>query len=105
MGEKIVENRVTKMAALIQSRLDNLSPERIEALDRGMDLSFEDHFSFQQTQASAFALGKLTLEEAQTVYLALGNGWLSKNGGWSKGTSLAMKVTITKLIGELIGAK
>jgi hypothetical protein len=44
MGEKIVENRVTKMAALIQSRLDNLSPERIEALDRGMDLSFEDHF-------------------------------------------------------------
>lgn len=47
---------------------------------------------------------RLTFDEAQVVYHALGEGYNEDNGGWTAETSLARKVAITQMVGELIGA-
>ena len=66
-------------------------------------LSFQDFVAFQNLQSQAFAAGKLTFEEAQLVYTALGGE--VHHGDWPENTSLATKLAITQLMGELVGLK
>ena len=74
----------------------------LDALDEAMALTFSEHAAFQNAQAQAHAGGRITTDEAQTVYVALGESVSSKNGGWAKHVELPLKVTITQLISELI---
>ena len=75
-------------------------------LDKSLALTSAEWFAYQNAQARAHATGKLTTDEAAVVYLALGGetGGSPANGHWAVDTDLALKVTITNLIGELIGA-
>lgn len=99
-------NRVAKMAATIQERIDALPPERAASLDESMAIDASEHFRFQQMQAEAHASGTLTADEALTVYAALGDPVGSDaNGGWAAGTTTAAKCTVTKLMAELLGRK
>ena len=79
--------------------------ESLERLDEGMALSFSDHVGYQEAQVRAHASGRITMAEAQTVYLALGNGMSSKNGGWQEHVTLPLKLAITQVVGELIEAR
>lgn len=67
-----------------------------------LDITFREHFAYQNTQAQAHAAGRLTTAEAQVVYRALGEIH-GGNGGWSAGTDVATKVVVTRLMGELLG--
>ncbi len=73
-------------------------------LDAELAISGTELFAFQSAQARAHVLGVLSTEEAQTVYVALGGdyGGSAANGGWDEGADLALKVTITNLMGQLI---
>ena len=70
-------------------------------LDAKMGLSLADFVGYQNAQSSAFAGGKLNLDEAQSIYRALGGD--GYHGGWPAGTSLATKLVITQIVGELLG--
>ncbi len=101
-------NRILAVAAKNQSVIDGLGGETgigltgkpIAALHEDMKLSLVEFVSFQNAQAHAFASGRITQEESTTVYRALGGEGFG--GDWPKATSLAMKITITTLMGQLI---
>jgi hypothetical protein len=77
----------------------------LEKLDRDMAITPVELFAFQQAQAKAHATGVLSTEEAMTVYAALGGDYGSSpaNGGWGEDADLAIKVTVTTLMGQLVG--
>tara|TARA_Y100000310_G_C20528134_1_gene737092 strand:+ start:728 stop:1063 length:336 start_codon:yes stop_codon:yes gene_type:complete len=77
----------------------------LEKLDETMAVSFADHFQFQTLQAHAHAGGRISPAEAMTVYTALGETRSSDNGGWQPHVTLPMKVVITQVMKELLGAR
>ena len=94
---------VDRVKAAAEER--GLSSEELAKLDGEMAVSFEEHFRYQQSQAEAHASGKLSTDEAQIVYVALGEVGSSKNGGWAAGTDVFTKVAVTMLMGELLAAR
>jgi len=105
-------NRVEAYAARIRAAIasgqkpDGSGPiGDVSKLNETLALDFSEHFAYQNAQAEAHASGILTTDEAMSVYVALGEVGSASNGGWAKGTDLALKVTVTNLIGQLLGAK
>jgi len=88
-------------------RIDNGEPLPIGidlvAFERGLDNTALEHFAFQEAQARAHASGRLTTDEAQIIYMALGA--TGSAGGWAKGTDLATKVIVTEVIAELLARR
>ena len=74
----------------------------MEAAERSLDNTFADHAAYQTAQSRAHATGKITTDEAMTIYMALGE--VPAADGWAAGTDLATKIVVTQVIGELIGA-
>lgn len=105
MSATATKNRIRTTIELIQERLDGLTEAEVQKLDAEMDVSFEEFFAFQQAQAYAHVSGKITTEEAQIVYAALGEVGSADNGGWAEGTNTATKVAVTKVVSELIAAR
>ncbi len=95
-------NRLTTEIAKVQIRINALSEDKVKNLAESMSISFQDHFEYQNLQASAFASGRLTLDEAQLIYHALGEIHNSEQGGWDT-TDLATIVVVTMTVGELLG--
>ena len=104
-----MSNRVEDYAARLRVRFEAGDGNRTEdctpggSLEQKQALTFEDHFGYQQAQAKACVTGKITTEEAQTIYNALGECVSEANGGWSEHVDLALKVTVTNIVGELLG--
>jgi hypothetical protein len=80
-------------------------PFDIVKVDRNLDLSFEEHFSFQETQAWAHVSGVIDPDVARIIYAALGESMSSNNGGWIEGVTTARKQAITQLMSELLAKK
>ena len=101
-------NRITVAISRNEAKLKSmngigLNGKSIDSLHESMALSFDDFFGYQNAQAAAFASGKLTFEEAQTVYAALGGESFACD--WPTGTSLSTKLVITQLMCELLKVK
>ena len=77
----------------------------LTALEADQNLTFTEWFAFQEAQARAHATGVLRTDEAQTVYVALGGEAMPPETGWAEDVDLALKVTITTLIGQLMGVR
>jgi hypothetical protein len=109
MGNRIADHAQTVRDAIAAGRKvdgsGTLDASSLPALDASLAVDFAEHAAYQTAQARAHASGKITTEEAFTVYAALGEIGSAANGGWAQGTDLALKVTVTTLIGQLIGAK
>jgi hypothetical protein len=93
-------NRIEAAVALIEGRLATLPADKLESLKKTASLTSDEFFVYQQTQSRAFAGGRLTFDEAQIVYSSLGGEHFE--GDWPEGTSLALRITITKLMAELL---
>jgi hypothetical protein len=99
-------NRLTVAIEKVQAQIDaKLDADSAKALGDTLAVSFDEHFKFQQLQSQAHAMQNLTTDEAQIVYIALGEVGSPGNGGWAAGTSLATKVVVTQLMGELLAKK
>jgi hypothetical protein len=98
-------NRVSAAIAKVRIKYDALDSEAQTALDANMAVEFDEHFAFQQAQAHAHAAGKLTTDEAQIVYRALGEVGSPDNGGWAARTDAPTKVAVTLLMGELLARR
>ena len=77
----------------------------VDALESELDLTFAERIAWQDAQALAHASGILSTAEAQTVYRAIGEAGSESNGGWPKRTDLAMKVTVTNLMAQIMAAR
>ncbi len=104
-------NRVEIHAEKLRERFkigDVLKPEECfpgGALEKGSALDSEEHAWYQGVQSRARASEILSLEEALTIYSALGEVWTPENGGWAPHVDLALKVSITQVVSEFATAE
>lgn len=96
------DNRLTAAISKIRVKAEALSEAEREGLNSEMDVTFEEHFAYQQAQARAHTMGKITTDEAQVIYIALGEVGSASNGGWAAETDLPTKVAVTLAMGELL---
>lgn len=59
--------------AQVQIASKNLSPERLAEISKKMDMELGEYCRFQTLKSVASQDGRLTLDEAQTIYGFLGN--------------------------------
>lgn len=102
MATALTGERLSSMIAGSREKCKALTQVKVYEIDKTLDLTFEEHFKFQELQAQNHAGGVLTPEAAMIVYSALGEVMSSSNGGWSKGTDTATKFIVTQLMGELL---
>ena len=95
MGQK---NRVAQAIANMGERVKTLDTEKSASLHKSLNMSFDEFCRFQEYKSLAFANGKLTQDEAQLIYIYLGN-----NPEHFNNQSLAVKVVLTKAFAELMG--
>ena len=98
-------NRIEKAILKLDAKLKGmngtgLNGTPLSEYEKGLDLEVWELAAYQNMKNRAMLERKLSLEEAQTIYRALGEG-----GNWRSGTSLATKVVVTQVMGELLGVK
>lgn len=94
-----------KLAA--SERLDGtgpLDPTALPALEAGLANSTSDWVAYQKAQSTAHAMGVISTDEAQTIYIALG-GEAPGPGGWAEHADLATKVVVTNVLAELVALR
>ena len=100
----MVTDKRADYEAMIEAKIEDKDDEALASLDETCAMEFTEHARYQDAQARAFISGRLSEADAQAAYSALGEVYNESNGGWSQGTTLARKITVTQLVGELIGA-
>jgi len=75
----------------------NLSPEKIAETSKKMDMELDEYCLFQTKKSLASQDGRLTMDEAMTVYGYLGNTVEHFNK-----QSLAVKYCLTQVFASLI---
>ncbi len=92
-------NRIEAAIARIEEKLKTVPPEKRKSLEQTLKTGWEDLIEYQRLQSTAFACGKLTLEEADTLYRIYG-GEVPSPEKWDK-LSLAEKIVGTSTAAEL----
>lgn len=97
----LIERNRKAIAARV--RLDNGQPLPadldLDAFERGLDNTFEEHFAYQTLQSQAFAMQGIDVTTAQVIYTALGEAPAAN--GWASGTDLATKLVVTQVLGTI----
>lgn len=96
-------NRVTAMierqAKRCADRLAQgiITQEQVDKLHRELDMSLSEYCKFQELKSLAVASGRISLEEAQTIYSFLGNTVEHFNK-----QNVSVKATLTQIFSELL---
>ncbi len=98
-------NRIAEAIRGMREALQSTPAAKQETVKRKLDLTLAEFCKYQDEQAMAHAGGKITLEEAQTVYVALGGETFGSDGGWPRETDLATRIVVTKLVHELMSMR
>jgi hypothetical protein len=93
-------NRLTGAIKLYNARAAALDPAKRDKLNESLKTSFADLCEYQKLQSQAFAMGKLSYEEAQTLYRIYG-GEVPSAAKWDK-LSIGERVVGTKAASELM---
>ncbi|GAI99308.1 unnamed protein product [marine sediment metagenome] len=96
-------NRIEAGIARINEKMKTVSEEKLASLNESLKTDWKDLVEYQKLQSTAFACGKLTFEEAQTLYRIYG-GEVPSPEKWDK-LSLAEKVIGTQTADELLKIK
>ena len=96
-------NRIQAGIDRINEKMKTVSEEKLKSLNESLKTDFMELVEYQKLQSTAFACGKLTLEEAQTLYQIYG-GEVPSPEKWNK-LSLAEKVIGTSTASELLKMK
>jgi len=96
-------NRIQEAISRMNEKLKTVAEAEQKKLDSSLKTDFMDLCEYQKLQSTAFACGKLTLEEAQMLYRLYG-GEVPSPEKWDKLT-LAEKVIGTSTASELVKMK
>lgn len=97
-------NRVTAMIQRQEKRCADrlaqgiITQAQVEKLHKELDMDMHEYCRFQELKSLAFAEGKLSLEEAETIYGFLGTVPEDFNKH-----SVGVKATLTQIFSELLG--
>lgn len=94
-------NRVANLISTLEGRVAALPQDKRDDLEQTATFDFEEFVELQNLKSAAQASGLLSLEEAQTVYMTLGEGGPDKVNR----ASLATRCAMLQLLKELLGAK
>ena len=90
-------NRITNAIEKMKNVTKNLTKEKIDELQKIVDIDFEEFVKFQDVKSLAFASGVLNLDEAQTIYNLLGSSYIEFNKH-----SLEVKYVMNQTLKELL---
>lgn len=93
-------NRIEEAIARINEKLKTVSLEKQRSLEETLKTGWDDLAEYQRLQSTAFACGKLTLDEADTLYRIYG-GEAPSPEKWDSRLTLAEKIVGTSTAGEL----
>lgn len=93
-----IANAIAKMEATIAE--NDVPQEKLDKLNTDLNLTFEEHFAYQNAQAAAHAGGKLSLEESQFIYQALGGS----SGHFNK-QPLVVKIVVHQTVRQLMNER
>ena len=96
-------NRIQAGIDRINEKMKTVSEEKLSSLNESLKTDWAELVQYQKLQSTAFACGKLTLEEAQILYQIYG-GEVPSPEKWDK-RSLAEKVIGTQSAAELAKMK
>lgn len=70
-----MNNRILSAIARMKTQIEskNLPKEKLDTLHKQLDMDMTEYVRFQELKSVALVSGKLTLDEAQTIYALLGN--------------------------------
>ena len=104
-----MSNGINRIAHAIAAKLTEINGKiargvitqaQIDTTHKAFDMDMEEHASFQNIKSLAVANGMLTVEEGQTLYVALGETPSVFNG-----QDIATKAVLTGIFKELLGAR
>jgi hypothetical protein len=90
-------NRIARSVELVNGMIQSAEPHKLAEMDEKFRFSLEEYVLLQEKKSLAQAMGRITFDEAQTIYAYCGNSPDTLNG-----QSLAVRVALTKLLAELI---
>ena len=96
-------NRIQAAISRYEEKMPTIAKEKLDKLSEQLKTEWGDLCTYQTLQSQAFAMGKLTLAEAQQIYQILG-GECPSPEGWDK-RPLAERVVVTQIMSELLDAK
>ena len=97
-------NRITegiaKFEKIIADKLaaGTITEAKCEKMRNDLDMEFDEYFVFQNQKSIAQMEGRLSLEEAQTVYMYLGEGGVCRFNN----QSLPVKYVLTEVLSVLL---
>ena len=86
------ENTIAQRLATGQS-----TKEQVDALHKTLNMQLDEYCRFQQIKSLAFAGGKITADEAQTIYVHLGT-----SVDFFNSRPIAVKVVLTQIFQEFL---
>ena len=94
-----IEMGIEKMKHNIENRLKNnlVTKVDLDKLHVTLDMDFEEYVKFQEVKSLAYAEGKLTLDEANTIYNLLGTRLCTYNS-----QPIAVKAVLNSVFMELM---
>ena len=95
-----VANRIQDAIDNLYNRTVALESAKLDALNKSLDIDHADYCAYQDAKSQAQAAGKLSFDEAVTIYAILGSGPEAFNG-----SNVAEKCIVTQIIGELLAAR
>ena len=96
-----MSNRINEMIARKQAKIDNLTPEQVAKVEEDATFDFEMATMLAKCNAEMAASGILTADEAQTIYMMVGEG----GEGKVNKQSLAARLTLMQVLSEVLAAK
>lgn len=89
-----IQSAIDRMTENVKGK--NLPQERLDEMNKSLDMPLEDFCKFQEMKSVAMMEGILTTDEAQTVYVLLGETPDTFNA-----RTLAEKYVLSQLLAEL----
>lgn len=96
-------NRVTAAIQRAKARLEQrlasgeTTPEQVKDLQKRLDMNAGEYCRFQELKSLAYMNGRLSLDEAQTIY-----GFLGETTEHFNGQPVEVKSVLTMIFGELL---
>lgn len=96
-------NRVTAAIQRAKARLEQrlasgeTTPEQVKDLQKRLDMNVGEYCRFQELKSLAYMNGRLSLDEAQTIY-----GFLGETTEHFNGQPVEVKSVLTMIFGELL---
>ncbi len=98
-----IVNAIARMKAQVEARIAQgiVTAAKVEETRKALDIQWDEYVAFQELKSLASISGKLSLDEAMTVYNYLGEA----GPDHFNGQPVEVKATLTQLLRELLQSK